>query len=115
MRTPSILMWIVSICLSLACLATSHGVAQDVQADCQKLRAAVSDLTETFPDRYPKGPHYLQRLEQIEERLAGGDKSAVSDLESLRPAALQANPLITELPGLLLVQRKPKQLDGVFT
>ena len=117
MRTPSILMWIVSICLFLAFLATPLAVAQDVQADCQKLRAAISDLTETFPGRYPNAPHYVQRLEQIEGRLKRGDKSAASELESLRRVALLANPLITDLPGLLLVKRKPKDLerDGVIT
>ena len=115
MRTPLILMWIVSIGLFLAFLATSRAVAQDVQADCQKLRAAICDLTEAFPDRYRNASHYAQRLDQIEERLADGDKSAAGDLESLRRVALLASPLITNMPGLLLVQRKPKDLDDVFT
>jgi formylglycine-generating enzyme required for sulfatase activity len=115
MHSIFIPMWTVSICLLLAALATPRAVAQDVQADCQKLRAVIADLTETFPDRYPHASHYVQRLDQIERRLARGDRSAVNDLESLRRVALLANPLIAELPGLLLVKRQPKQLDDVFT
>jgi len=113
MRTPLILTWIVSICLFLAFLATSRVVAQDVQADCHKLRAAISDLTETFPDRYRNASHYVQRLDQIEERLAHGDKSAASDLESLRRVALPANPLIRDMPGLLLVLYLPHTMAHV--
>ena len=111
----SILTWIVSVSLLFAGSATPHAAAQDVQADCRKLRAAITDLTETFTGRYSNASHYLQRLKQIEERLASRDKSAADDLESLRRTALLANPLIADLPGLLLVKRKPKHLDDIFT
>ena len=85
MRTPWIPMWIVSVSLSLAFLATPRVVAQDAQADYQKLRAAISDLAETFPDRYPDAPQFMQRLEEIEERLAGGDREAYDSLAPTAP------------------------------
>jgi formylglycine-generating enzyme required for sulfatase activity len=115
MRIGLILMWIVSLSLFLVLSGTSRAVAQDVRADCEKLRAAISDLAETFPNRYPSASQSMQRLDEIERRLARGDKSAVGDLESLRCEALLANPLITDMPDLLLIQRKPKDLDDVFT
>jgi formylglycine-generating enzyme required for sulfatase activity len=112
MCTRSIRIWIVSICLAGAFLAAPRAVAQNVQVDCQKLRAAISDLFQSYPDRYPNAPRYLHRLEQIEGRLAEGDKSAALALKSLRREALLANPLIADLPGLLLVKRKPKRGKG---
>ena len=115
MRTPLIRMWIVRIGLLLALVAASRAAAQDVQAECQKLRAAIFDLTATFSSRYPSASDNLQRLDRIEERLARGNKSAIRDLASLRGEALLANPLISDLPGLLLVQRKPKHLDEILT
>jgi formylglycine-generating enzyme required for sulfatase activity len=88
----------------------------DVNADA--LRRAVSDLTDTFADKYVHGPEYLTRLGALEnqrtEILAaarGGDDAAVgraeklaAGLEKLRLEALLANPLLS-FDKLLVVKR----------
>ena len=104
-------------CVSLLCLKVGQTAAQDVTTDCSKLHDAISDLVETFGSRYPKGPNYLDRLRRVEGRLRHGDTAAVRELETLRREALLANPLLTELPGILMVKRRPKDLkkDGIFT
>jgi formylglycine-generating enzyme required for sulfatase activity len=93
------------------------GNREKAEADCKKLRAAIADLLETFPDRYPNGPAYLERLTPIEEALKDGNLRALKELDTLRDEALLANPLVQELPGLLFVRRRPKDLtqEGVLT
>jgi formylglycine-generating enzyme required for sulfatase activity len=115
MRTSLILVGQISICLLLVTVTTKHTVAQHAQADCQKLRAAISDIAASFPQRYPNGSRFLERLDQIEEDVRRGDSTAVGRLASLRRDALLANPLIRDLPGILLVKRKPKDLDEILT
>jgi hypothetical protein len=91
------------------------------------LRAAIDDLTATFPDTYRRGPEFLQRLERLQrqisserERLARPEAdtaadearrlaAAVADLaaqiESLRREALLANPLVSGRP-IVYVRRQ---------
>ncbi len=82
------------------------------------LRMAVADLIDTFKDRYPKGPKYLERLEALKrsrDRLvgdgAGPDAERLANLDavaeqfhSLKQEALLANPLL-DFGRLLLVER----------
>jgi hypothetical protein len=59
------------------------------------LRAAIEDLTETFPERYVEGPEFLARLERIESQ---------AELEALKQEALTAHPLLTARPILYVAR-----------
>ncbi|MBN2296759.1 MAG: SUMF1/EgtB/PvdO family nonheme iron enzyme [Pirellulales bacterium] len=88
--------------------------AQPVRAEetltqsCDKLRAVIVDLTGTFGDRYPNGQKYIQELDRLQPRVEDRDPTAIKELEKLRREALLANPLLTDLPGVLVVKRKPR-------
>ena len=85
------------------------------------LELAISDLVETFGDKYPKGASFLDRLEKLrkaydEAKAAGTDPAAQekllalgADLETLKREALTANPLL-DFDRLLVVKRHPKNL-----
>ncbi|KPK74975.1 MAG: hypothetical protein AMJ79_12710 [Phycisphaerae bacterium SM23_30] len=107
----------ILICISFLGLGKCQAEVRDVASDSSKLREAVSDIIETFGDRYPNGHDYLDRLRRIEGLLEQGKAYAKHQLETLRSEALLANPLLTELPGILAVKRKVKDLekDNVFT
>jgi formylglycine-generating enzyme required for sulfatase activity len=60
----------------------------------QSLRLAIDDLMKTYGSEYPQGEEYLERLEQLESRLAANDQSAQADLDALAEEALLANPLL---------------------
>jgi hypothetical protein len=72
------------------------------------LRAAISDLSATFGERYPKAGDFLTRLGEIEKRLQATDKAALrrakADFAALQKEALIANPLVSGQP-LLYVSR----------
>ncbi len=87
----------------------------------QSLELAIRDLMETFSDRYPRGPEYLRRLQDLKRSenrlLPGRNPDAVvrnrrseligeiaSQLEALRSEALLDNPLLN-FSRLLLIQR----------
>lgn len=108
---------ITLICTSFLNLERCQAEVQDVDSDSGKLRDAVSDLIETFGDHYPNGYDYLDRLRHIEDRLGQDETHAKYQLETLRSEALLSNPLLTELPGVLVVKRRIKDLkkDNVFT
>ena len=57
---------------------------------------------QTFPKRYPDGPEFLKRLEQIEKQEA----DAVQQFDALRREALVANPLICGQPILFVVRQQ---------
>ncbi|MCD6394451.1 MAG: hypothetical protein J7M40_13195, partial [Planctomycetes bacterium] len=103
--------------MSFLSLERCQAEVQDAASDSGKLRSAVSDLIETFGDRYPNGYDYLDRLRGIEGRPGQGEAYAKHQLETLRSEALSANPLLTELGGVLVVKRRIKDLekDNVFT
>ena len=108
---------IVTILVFFLSPAANQIDAQGAATDCVKLRNAITDLIETFGSRYSKGSDYLDRWRKIEDRIQQGDPAASRALETLRREALLANPLLTELTGILLIKRKPKDLkkEGVFT
>ena len=64
----------------------------------EPLRLAITDLMETFGDRYPNGEDYLKRLEALAKH---GD---MDQLEALGEEALLANPLL-DFDKLLLIKR----------
>ena len=108
---------IAVICTSILCLKVNQTSAQNVNTDCEKLRSAISDLIETFGSRYLKGSDYLNRLQNIESRLQNGDTHVKQEFETLRREALLSNPFLVELPGILMIKRKPKDLmkERIFT
>jgi hypothetical protein len=73
-----------------------------------KLKRALEDLIETHRSAYPKGPQYLKRLDPLLPALKPGSHQTREKLETLRREALLANPALLQLPGILVVQRKPK-------
>jgi len=84
--------------------------------DMGALRAAVEDLTADYPRAYPRGAEFLDRLDDLEPRLAdaraavvagdvdGEGRRAIDELQALRRQALLANPLL-DFEHLLAVKR----------
>jgi len=68
-------------------------------ANVAALRRAITDLTQTFGSRYPKGTEYLKRLDSIKGRKA---------FDALKREALLANPLL-DFDKLLVVKRRPNR------
>jgi len=85
------------------------------ELDFAPLRRAVTDLSETFGNKYPKGKTYLDRLAQLEklreialaEGAAGADTlmRVADEFASLRDEALLANPLL-DFDKLLVIKRR---------
>ncbi len=81
------------------------------------LRLAIEDLTASFGEKYPKGPEYLRRLDELEKLIAaagegkGGDEKklvgVVEAFGALRREALLANPLLG-FDKLLVLTRSAK-------
>jgi len=67
------------------------------------LRLAVTDLSETFGRRYPKGPEYLARLDALET------KPDAEAARALQREAMLANPLLN-FDRLLLLKRRANNL-----
>lgn len=73
---------------------------EDFDSKVESLRVAIDDLIQTFGERYPDGPAYLERLESADEE----------SFSELQREALLANPLVSGQP-LLYVVRAP-DTDG---
>jgi len=84
------------------------------------LRAAIEDLTTSFPEEYARGAEFIDRLFGYEEALSGRgtageeerDASAIArlqgEIETLRRQALTANPLVSTTPILFVVRHQYK-------
>ncbi len=86
-----------------------HGLLADdsLEDDAfEPTRLAITDLIETFGQRYPKGPEYLTRLNNIKQ---SGDVTVWEKLAKLKREALLANPLL-DFKQLVLLKRKRGQL-----
>jgi len=75
------------------------------------VRAAVEDLSRSFPQRYRRGDDFLSHLTQIERALAAKPEateraSLTKRLEALRRQALVANPLVSARPILYVVRHQ---------
>lgn len=88
-------------------------------ASQDSLRRAITDLVETFGDRYPHGKEWLAKLDALAKQSAAlekqGDKEAikkcVEELAALRREALMANPLVSGQP-ILYVWRNQYKMGG---
>ena len=76
--------------------AASHAAPPEMTS----LRAAITNLEETFGERYPRGKQYLSELATAERR---GDTAW---LKSLARRALLDNPLVREQPILFVVRNQ---------
>jgi len=114
------------LCLSLVVFASQLLTACSLAAETnlnkaiqhirtfESLRLAVTDLIQTFGQRYPKGRDYLDRLKRLEQscKAASAKANALKlsqELENLRRRALLGNPLL-DFDKLLLLKRKRGQL-----
>jgi len=86
-----------------------EGVLHRIQVDgpaarpFRSLRLAIRDLMDTFGTRYPRGPQFLARLDDLERRPAGPETAR--EFRNLQRESLLANPLLDGL-RLLAVKRR---------
>jgi hypothetical protein len=102
----AIVLGMAFLCSASATAAAPYG------AECASLRAAIQDLTASFPDQYSRGQEFLESLNALEPRLTAGTP-AQSDLDAfaqLRFEALTSNPLVGNHP-ILFVSRKQYKPD----
>jgi formylglycine-generating enzyme required for sulfatase activity len=109
---------VLILCLTSAGMVNTSVRAEETLAQSvHKLKLAIEDLMETHGSAYPNGAQYLKRLDVLRPSLTSNRGRARDALESLRREALLVNPALVKLPGILVVQRKPKdpQSPGVKT
>lgn len=80
------------------------------RSGAESLRAAIEDLSTTFPKRYPNGPQYLARLDRLQKQIeqSAGDQleTLETELDELSREALVANPLVSGQPILYVLRRQ---------
>jgi len=80
------------------------------QCNFAALRAAVKDLTGTFPGRYPPDAGLLARMDDLERRLPTvGPEQAdafAAEVEAVRREALVSNPLVSSQPIVFVVRHQ---------
>ena len=79
-------------------------------AECFALRAAVEDLSASFPGQYPHGTEFLETLAALEPRLSAATpaQADVDGFNQLRREALMANPLVSGRPILFVSRHQYK-------
>lgn len=87
----------ISITASTRIITSENTTSGAIGTD-ESLKLAISDLIETFGNRYPKGKEFLARLEKLKD----GDSEG---LEKLSREALLANPLL-DFEKLLVIKRR---------
>ena len=99
------------------------GMARAGNIQFEPVRLAIEDLIQTFGDRYPGGPAFLQRLNALEKTAhAALEKAGTGKLDdaeriatlteqfhTLKQEALLANPLL-DFDRLLIVRRSARNL-----
>ena len=79
------------------------------------LRAAIVDLRDTWPDRYPDAAALLAEVDDLERSASAGGEGPQFEqrLRSLQQRALLRAPPLADLSGILLVRRTVRNpLDG---
>ena len=84
--------------------------AEEPAADVEPVRMAIQDLMESFPDRFTRGPVYLEQLARISQLPEGPERNEA--LWALRSEALLANPLLN-FGRIVLVRRKSEGDRGL--
>ena len=103
MRLPLLLT--VAAWFALTGSLTGAAAADEVES----LRLAIADLTATFPEQYPRGPEFLERLDTLLRRAGPEGAAAQPEWRQLKREALLANPLL-DFKRLILLKRKRGQL-----
>ncbi|MDP6544977.1 MAG: SUMF1/EgtB/PvdO family nonheme iron enzyme [Phycisphaerae bacterium] len=87
--------------------STQEALAQLSQFNIKALRLAITDLTKSYPGKYPG--KYLKQLDKIEAAITDGGEEKIREmaqqLVSFRREALLANPLLN-FDKLMMVKRK---------
>ena len=73
------------------------------RVDSGALRNAIADLSQRFPEAYPGGDAFLQRLDALETEWADRP-DAVREIRALQREALTANPLLSGQPILFVAR-----------
>jgi hypothetical protein len=92
-----------------AALAADSRAVPD-RAECAALRAAIEDLTASYPEQYPRGAGFLEALAALEARLTAA-APAQADIDAfarLQRESLTANPLVSGHPILFVSRRQYK-------
>ncbi len=81
-----------------------------VHAECAALRAAITDLSASYPEQYPRGGEFLEALSALEARLtaAAPAQADIDAFTELRRVALTANPLVSGHPMLFVSRHQYK-------
>ncbi|MCF6284491.1 MAG: hypothetical protein L3K26_04815 [Candidatus Hydrogenedentes bacterium] len=77
------------------------------RVDLDALARAIEDLTARFPDRYPDGEQFLERLAHYEAQLPA-HLELLQELRAFQREALVANPLVSGQPILFVVRAQYK-------
>ncbi|MCP4452594.1 MAG: hypothetical protein GY809_14125, partial [Planctomycetes bacterium] len=100
---------LASLFAGIGLMTTTPACAgESLPQSAHKLKLAVEDLIETHGPAYPEGARYLKQLNALLPKLRTRSRQTRETLEGLRREALLANPDLLKLPGILVVQRKPK-------
>ena len=85
------------------------------------LRLAITAMIARFGERYPQGPQYLQRLDELAKqrkdiyaRTPVFDPQIETAFEDLRREAMLKHPLL-DFDKLLFVKRPPAETDHIYT
>ena len=102
--------------LSLVWITAIAGITVSAASDMNlaALRAAIMDLTASFPEQYAQGPAFLRRVEALEKQWSTSSDQEregrlLAEYQALQREALLANPLL-DFNQLLLVKRKSNAL-----
>jgi hypothetical protein len=111
-RTMPALLVLVLLTSALASAQTLAPLQLEIDAlndrvNFVTLRQAIADLSTRFPERYPDGAKFLERLAQLSAQLP--DRPALlRDVQALQREALLANPLLNGQPILFVVRPQYK-------
>ncbi len=109
-KWPLMLSFIVLVIANTGTAAEALPAANTKLArELESLRLAIVDLTATFPDQYPRGPEFLQRLDALARCVGQAGAELRADVARLKEEALLANPLIA-FDRLILLKRLRGQL-----
>lgn len=88
---------------------SASDLAKSLAGPLESLRLAIHDLLASYPEQYPHGHAYLQRLDSLAQRLERAEPGARDEFVRLQREALLANPLLV-FDRLILLKRQRGQL-----
>ncbi|MCX5759581.1 MAG: hypothetical protein NTU83_13980, partial [Candidatus Hydrogenedentes bacterium] len=100
-----------SAIVAVSVFLVGSGVAADgigAPIDLDALQRAVADLAASYPEAYPNGAAYLERIEQYRKQRAAGDAAIAAEIAAFQREALLANPLVKGFERILVIRRDAK-------